>query len=333
MSRVFDDYNDLLFPVRTVPVFAELRQDDPSSLRPVPGQKAIVDCTNDRVISVVSSEYQLVTNREALDYAHECCKALFPEVPATSWRVRQAHAPKSRGHCHMDVMHASAEFGFEWKVSGQDPEHFAPFVRVTNSYNRTRRLGFNIGFLRMICENGMILPSTSIRFSFNHNTRRIGDRIRFEVSKKPYQSLRNDFLDFLRPLRRCAIGPAYFRPIALLALAVRAPRKPSDKEKNAWDSFIGKVDSLGRTYAKEVGENAYALLNVVSDIASRPTEAGLLRREQHSLQRAAGAWLPSFSKNCAEESFDPEGYIQELAKAASRPKPAAGPAQASGWQF
>lgn len=333
MSKLFDDYNDLLFPVRTVPVFAELRHADQPSLCPIPGQKAIVDCTNDRVISVVSSDYRLVSNRDALIYAHRCCEALFPDVPARAWRVRQAHAPESRGHCHMDIMHASAKLDFHWNAGGQQKDPYAPFVRVTNSYNRTRSLGFTIGFLRMVCGNGMILPSASVRFAFTHNTRRLGERIEFEISRKPYQNLRKDFLDFLRPLRRCAIGPAYFRPIALLALAVRAPKKPSNKEKNAWESFRGKVDSLGRTYAKDVGENAYALLNVVTDIASRPAKAGLRRREQHSLQRAAGAWLPSFSKKCAKESFDPKEYIQELTKAAApRPEAAAGLAPVHGWQ-
>ena len=96
MTNRITDHRDLMFPVRTVGVFAELRDGVEASLERIPGKKAIVNCTNDSVISVVSNDYQVVTNRDALDYGFRCCKAAFPDVPQTAWGVTAADAPANR---------------------------------------------------------------------------------------------------------------------------------------------------------------------------------------------------------------------------------------------
>ena len=312
MSNKVVDYRDLMFPVRTVGVFAELCEGVEQSRRRIPGKKAIVDCTNDRVISVVSDNYQVVTNREAVDYAFQCCEAAFPEVPLESWEVNSADAPLTRGHCHIDLTHNSAKLQFDLVIASRIPDTYGPFVRVTNSYNRTRALGFEIGFMRKVCRNGMILPQSNVRFTLNHNTRRIAERIRFRTSLRDFQELRGKFLDLLIPLRDCRMPVDLFRPIALLALRVRPPENPSKRMEKAWAEVNVRLESLSQMYAREVGENAYALLNVISDIASRPTEAGVHRRTRHRLQQLAGAWLVEFSSQCRRPTFHPPRYLREL---------------------
>ena len=312
MTNRITDYRKLMFPVRTVGVFAELCEGVQASRRRIPGKKAIVNCTNDQVISVVGDDYQVVTNRDALDHGFRCCEAAFPDIPRSAWDVTSADAPLSGGHCHLDLTHNSARLRFDSVSPGQRPDTYGPFVRVANSYNRKRALGFAIGFMRRVCSNGMILPHSSISFSLNHNTRRIRERIEFETSRTRFQSLKTQFLAFLDPLQKCAIPAEFFRPISLLALRVPAPKNPSKRGQEAWDDFNMYIQSLSEEYIHEVGENAYALLNVVSDLASRPSEAGLRRRERHSLQRLAGAWLATFSSECKSASFDPARYLERL---------------------
>ena len=53
MSRRVTDYQELMFPVRTVGVFAEMREGDAKSRVRIPGKRAIVDSDSGRVISVV----------------------------------------------------------------------------------------------------------------------------------------------------------------------------------------------------------------------------------------------------------------------------------------
>lgn len=312
MTNRITNHRDLLFPVRTVGVFAELCEGVEASRQRIPGKKAIVNCTNGRVISVVSDKYQVVTNRDAVDYAFRCCKAAFPEVPEDSWDINGTDAPLTGGHCHFDLTHSSAKLQFDWVSASQRPDAYGPFIRVTNSYNRKRALGFNIGFMRKVCSNGMILPQSSISFSLNHNTKKIPERIEFETSKSRFQNMKASFLDFLDPLQKCPIPSEFIPRISLLALRVQAPENPSKRAEAAWTDFNKHVESLSEKYACEIGENAYALLNVVSDLASRPAEAGLQRRERHSLQRLAGAWLARFSSECKKATFHPPRYVEQL---------------------
>ena len=312
MTNRITDPHELMFPVRTVGVYAELREGVNASRQRIPGKKAIVNCTNDQVLSVVSNGYQVVTNRDALDYGIRCCEAAFPDIPRSAWDVSSADAPISGGHCHFDLTHNSALLRFDSVSAGQRPDTYGPFVRVANSYNRKRALGFTIGFMRKVCSNGMIVPESSISFSLNHNTNRIRERIEFETSRTRFTSMKTKFLEFLAPLQECLIPAQFFLPISLFALRVPIPEKPSEREQEAWRHFRSHINSLSEGYIDQVGGNAYALLNVISDLASRPSETVLRRRERHSLQRLAGTWLAEFSAECKQRSFDLRGYVERL---------------------
>ena len=315
MPQRISDYRELLFPVRSVPVFAQFVAGDETSRLRVPGRKAILDCSTNRVLSIVSENYRIVTNRDALDYAHQCCAAAFPDIPSRAWRVATADAPATGGHCHIDLVESTSKLKFDSVSPGNRPDTYGPFVRVTNSYNRTRALGFDIGFMRKVCSNGMIIPKSSVHFAFNHNTRNIGDRVRFEIKKGTFQGLRQRFLNFLEPLRQCHVPSFLLTPLALRALRVTEPRQPPGRGREAWEEINSRVDSLSRRYAGELGHNAYALTNVVSDIATRPADIGLRRRERNSLQRRAGEWLADFSSDCGRPAFDPYQYAMNLTEA------------------
>ena len=271
-----------------------------------------------------------MTNEEALQYAFRCCEAAFPDLPRDSWVVSASDAPFSGGHCHIDLTHNSAEIRFDRVAPGKRPDTYGPFVRLTNSYNRTRALRFDIGFMRKVCRNGMILPRSSIRFSFNHNVRNIADRLRFEVRNGQFQSLTKKFLAFLQPLQDCKVPAEYFRPITFLALRIREPENPSPRQQASRTALEEHVDTLSAKYRKETGSNGYALMNVVSDLASRPDADALNRRERHSLQQLAGVWLADFSAECQKLTFHPPTYVERLESQedAARAARAGGPSRA-----
>lgn len=97
--------DDVLFPVEEHPVFAIAQTKAGEQRLPVPDKKAIVNRTSGRVLGVVSRGYRLVSNREALNMAHDCCRAVFPETKPGEWDVRAADAPASGGHCFIDLVH------------------------------------------------------------------------------------------------------------------------------------------------------------------------------------------------------------------------------------
>lgn len=89
MQQKLECHDDLFFPIREVPVFAEIRRGPSLEMERIQGQRAIVNCATDQVLSVVSEDYQVVTNREALEYAHLCC---LPGRLSRSDRPRLARA-------------------------------------------------------------------------------------------------------------------------------------------------------------------------------------------------------------------------------------------------
>ena len=324
MHQKVDQPDDLLFPVRAVPVYADLRgganeglQRDPykrsdEDLLRIPGQRAIVNCETERVISVVSENYQVVTNREALHYAQLCCQAAFPESAQQEWRILEAHAPSTRGSCRIDLVHPASALDFGGPKFRGKPDTFGPFVRVTNSYNRSRALGFEIGFFRKVCSNGMILPDASVRFSINHNTRKISEHVEFQVQADSFKRLREKFRKFLEPLWECDVPLNLFAPATRAVLRISKPDPMGARQQQPWKKLAAHLESVSEKYVWDMGPNGYALMNVITDVATRPPKCPFIRREQHGLQRSAGIWLADFSEKCRKPGFEVKDYVDRL---------------------
>ncbi|TFG61292.1 MAG: DUF932 domain-containing protein, partial [Nitrospirales bacterium] len=195
------------------PVFVGMRTISGELRLSVPSNKAIVNTKTNRVLAVVSRDYRLVTNREALNWAYQCCQTVFPETKPGEWEVKASDAPATGGHCFIDLVHNSTALDFKFVPAKDRPDAFGPFIRVTNSYNGLRALAFDIGFYRKVCTNGMILPESMIRFKFNHLQRDIGEAISFEVDDKRLSQLKNSFSEYLGVLRECLVTYPNFQPL------------------------------------------------------------------------------------------------------------------------
>jgi hypothetical protein len=75
------------------------------------------------------------------------------------------------------------------------------------------------------------------------------------------------------------------------------------------------VAELSGRYAQELGENAYAVLNVFTDLASHTPAIRHLRRERNSRQRMAGSWISNFAQRCRHPGFRLTEYIVTELKA------------------
>lgn len=329
--------DDVLFPVAEHPVFVSITEKDGERRLAVPDKKAILNQKTSRVLGIVSRAYRLVSNREALDMAHQCCRTVFPETKEGEWDVNAIDAPSTAGYCHIDLVHNSAALDFSFVPADQRPDVFGPFIRVTNSFNGMRALGFDIGFYRKVCKNGMIVPDTIIRFKFSHQQREIGETIQFQIAKDRLSKFKTTFTDSLAGLRKCAVPRPQFDPLILAVLSLRPPQplKPNTREATDWHTLTTHVREMSTRYAGDLGANAYALFNAITEFASNPPENRCVHRDRHSLQRLAGSWLTSFTTECAKPDFRLDAYLAELAKAKPAPDnpPAGWPASTLGDLF
>jgi hypothetical protein len=285
----------------------------------VPAKKAIVNLTSEKVLGIVSHGYRLVTNREALDWAHECCRTVFPETRPSEWEVKGIDAPSTGGHCQIDLVHNSTTLDFSVVPAHERPDTFGPFVRVTNSYNALRALAFDVGFFRKVCKNGLILPESIIRFKFSHQHREIGETILFEVARDRLEKLRKDFGDYLSALRTCEVSRVDFEPFVCNVLFLKQPEpwKSNTREAEEWIALMTHLNKMSDRYVNDLGENAYAVFNVVTEFASRPPSNRCIHRDRHSLQRLAGTWVSTFSKACRQLDFSLATYLQPKSSSSS----------------
>jgi len=302
------ELDDVMFEVAMRPIFVKVGSRETQAR----GSQAIVEMPTGRVVSVVGRSYRLVSHAEALDLAHGCARAAFPETKSGEWQVASVDAPSTGGTCSIDLAHNSSALDFSGLAASDKPEVYGPFVRVTNSYNRTRALCFDIGYSRKVCKNGLILRSSLISFKMSHQRREIREAVKFEIAHDRLAKQKQAFQAFLGRLRACPVPSTAIAGFASDVLGFHSPPESmpvTDKRWVAWEALREIVRTAGQRYEQELGANAYAVLNVVTELASRPPDNALVRRDRHALQRLAGEWASEFSSKCVEDQFDLEQYL------------------------
>ena len=105
----------------------------------------------------------------------------------------------------------------------------------------------------------------------------------------------------------------------------------------AWGAVETAIDQTTDTYVEQFGETAYALMNAITDLSTRPPvqvcgycflnrerhseaheEPGddqgcpyrFIRRERHGLQRLAGIWMAEFGRSVQQRGFDLDRYLR-----------------------
>jgi hypothetical protein len=304
----------VLFPVEERSVFVMMRDGSTEYRLPVPGKKAIVNAACERVLGIVSRDYRLVTNHQALEWAYECCQTVFPNTTRTEWEVSATDGPATGGHCRIDLVHRTARLDFGDVRPGKRPEAFGPFIRVTNSYNGLRALAFDIGFYRKVCRNGLIAPDTIVQFRFSHQQRDLGMGIRFEVARARLEELQISLSRQFAVLKECSVPRMAFAPILRSVLMIRRLKstRPSTREAEDWTTLNDYISLVCSRYASELGETAYAVLNAVTDFASHPLDNRHVHRDSHGHQRLAGSWLTTFGEECQQPGFAIDRYLAKI---------------------
>ncbi|MYF45439.1 MAG: DUF932 domain-containing protein [Rhodobacteraceae bacterium] len=310
---IYDNVEPILFPVEEVEIFMEMEHGE---YRKIPNKKALVREDTRRVLSVVNNSYNLILNKEALRLARKCCIASFPDTAPNGWDVFRVEAPKTGGHCHIDLYYKWEIYGYDWSFSRSSQDAYLPFVRISNSYNRTRKFSIHFGFVRWICKNGMVGWDESIEISFTHDVPGIERIIEEKINEAKFRVVVNNFENQFNCLYNFEIPAKYFRDIVFSVLKIHKPKNLPDDREIDWSWLEEQVDGKIKDYVKDFGEKGVALLNVLTDIATRPPglnkRYNFIHRESHALQRLTGEWLSSFTKKIQAGNFDLEVYVNKL---------------------
>ena len=311
----------IMFPVREVNVFAET---DNGRHDRIPNKKALVNTDTRKVLSVVSRKYQVLHNSTALELAEKCCIEAFPNTAPANWEVFSVEAPLTQGHCRIDLRHKGQIAGYDWSFGKGEQDEFRPFIRVCNSYNRTFAFSIRFGLIRWACKNGFVDWHSSTTIKVAHDVKEMERSIKAKINEAKFKKVVSEFSKVLQPMRDVKIDKQQYLPLILSILDINKPKGMPKDRAAAWIQLEEYLTFGAEHYARQVGGNTgYALMNIVSDVATRPpTEIGeynFIRRERDVLQRLVGMWLVDFNKLVKHPNLLSE-YLKKPSKETLRPR-------------
>lgn len=303
---------ELWFEVDQVPVEAVIGTNGSTRRTLIPHKKALVHRQTGQVLGVVSRDYRVVTNQEAVDLAHEVCRQAFPGVSPVEWEVDRAAAPRTLGHAFIDLRHKTHVLNF-YDIGGSGADDpYTPFLRVTNSFNGARALRFDIGFMRKHCSNGVIFEEEVATIKAAHNREALA-KLQIEISAHSLPEMWKEFTRFVTAVRGIAVTPDQ-ATLALNAVLRPPVAKPDDKPQRRHDLQLlrNELSHLLEDYRSKLGDNAYAVFNTLTDLAARPPNNPLFQKDRDTLEKRSGRWLKDLARQSqASTGFDLDRWITD----------------------
>jgi hypothetical protein len=123
------------------------------------------------------------------------------------------------------------------------------------------------------------------------------------------------FRNTLAGIRAVSIQPDEARRLVRTVIGwPQLPENPKDWEKCDQSEMDDDLNARLEGYFKELGGNAYAAFNTMTDIAARPPESPRFRRNRPTLERRAGAWLRDLNVAAIQPGFSIASHLDHLSK-------------------
>ena len=299
---------EILFDVKLQDIFSEFRF--PATLFnlqvPAHNYQAVVNQSSGDIISIVSNKYKLISNEQALEMGKQIFTQLYPKVKAEELIPYKVVAPHSKASAHIDLIHENVNFNV-WKQ-----EMWLPFLRTSNSYNRTVALSYEIGFVRKLCSNGVLFNKQSIKLKYLHNKGNTVDVINAANQIKTTSSL---FTDQCKSLKDYPIakGLIYALVCQILNINLEVPdNNQFNKKLNSLELLYELTKILTNVYAEQSGLNAYTAFNVVTDLVSHMDHYKILPGYYFNVRSyftKSTDWMEDFTKQITNKNFCFEEYL------------------------
>ena len=304
----FRNVEETFFPVSMRPATC---RGNHGAERTLPGYYALYDDDRDVPFTVVSRHYKLITNEDAYYMAEALARGVFGRH-IEEFKCYNIHMPKTYGSCRIDLILPQSMF----YPFGNAKESWTPFIRISNSYNRTIRLRYEIGFCRWICLNGVIFGKKGYSISFAHlniedwkyKMERFVKEVRMKLG--PIDDMINVFGKKLGELNDIKIPLEMVLPTFCKVFSV-PDIDSEDVTPASRIKYLVQADSVkraGASYYDELGSNAYAMMNVLTDFASFPV-GRVSQTHIHSYQSKVGEWINELLEAKSKDSFCLEDFI------------------------
>ena len=298
---------EVLFKVELQNVYSNFRF--PATLFDLPvsahNHKAVVNQETGEILSIVSNNYNLITNEKAIEMGKQIFTQLYPHVNTTDLIPYKIVAPQSKASAHIDLISKNVDFSV-W-----EQESWLPYLRCTNSYNRTYALSFEIGFVRKLCSNGVLFNKKTMKLKYLHSK---DNKIEVQSDSKQIKNISDNFIDQCISLRNYQLPKQLIIPLVFQILNINLDMPDArqlTKKMNYLQNLIGDIKPLTDLYSNELGCNAYTVFNVATDLVSHQDQYKNLTGYYFNVRSYYSKptdWMEDFSLELRNPKFDINSY-------------------------
>lgn len=238
---------------------------------------AIINETTGQPIGLVSPSYKLVTNNDVVTHLAEALEKSSLDLTDAAATVRSSHGG---ARTMLDIVLPKHEISL-----GGDRSQMR--ISALNSYDGRWKYMTRGGAIRMACLNGQIMGNFIGSYVEYHNS-----KLDVSVGAERLVRMSDDFLTAEKWWRQM-IDRKVDREQMLRSISVflNGESKIKDRAEFEKKPSVRKLIELYETYSVEMGANAYALYNAMTDFVSHKrrkpdTEAAALLLDQEKLSRA-----------------------------------------------
>lgn len=304
------EIHDVLFKVKLQEVYSDFRFPNTLFNLPIgtPDYRAVVNQSNGQIISIVSKNYQLISNEDAVEMGKQIFTQLYPWVRADELIPYKVVAPNSKASAHIDLIHENVNFKV-W-----DQETWLPFLRTTNSYNRSVALSFEIGFVRKLCSNGVLFNKDTMKLKYIHNR---SNKIEVTSDAKQIEAASGLFANQCLSLRNYPIPKELMFALVcqILNINLEVPNNNQfNKKLNSLYLLYELTKTLTAVYSEQTGLNAYAAFNVVTDLVSHQDHYKILPGYYFNVRSYFAKttdWMEDFTNSIKEGNLVYANYLKE----------------------
>jgi hypothetical protein len=310
---------DVLFNVKLQDIYSEFRF--PATLFNqqifTNNHRAVVNQSNGEIISIVGKNYKLISNEKAIEMGKQIFTQLYPEIKTDDLIPYKVVAPISKASAHIDLIHKDVNFSV-W-----EQETWLPFLRTTNSYNRSYALAFEIGFARKLCSNGVLFNKKTMKLKYLHSK---SNRIELLNDTAQIKATSNLFIEQCKSLRKYDLPKQLMIPLVfqILNINLELPEvRQMTKKVNYLHNLIEVVKVLTDRYFTELGSNAYSAFNVMTELVSHQDEYKNLTGfyfNVRSFYTKPADWMDDFSNKISTNSVVIAEYLGKTIKSLERIK-------------
>ena len=246
---------DVLFPVKEIPVMYDVAGKDKAENA---GYKLIVRKDNDQILSCMTNEYKVVTNKQIMDKAGPILKdqgAILEDIRSfgdgarTKWTYR-----------FPDI-----------KVLVDKGDYVNPQININNSYDGTSEVSAMGGAYRILCENGLVIGYSLSKQGSRHivwNKSEDIEKLITDVINKTRKVFDNDFPMLIeKEVKEKHVGkiiemfPGYTMEAMVQYMLAHKP-------KNYWD-LLNAATWTATHVMKRDSETTHKLENNIFDTVKR----------------------------------------------------------------